>query len=176
MGTIASYRIPEPHCPPLVTPVKELLETETRKCALYKEYPTEVLKSFMSMVGKCTRVQHMVIERAEEICFSRFPLIQCGPQCHPKPSKLISKKISFTWLPRGRVADLYLKRLFPVLNCLNSRARLNPSAPQSCAPISSSYISSLGYPLTHEMSSSLPVPVKTPVVPNGKYYLPNRSN
>jgi len=168
--TIASYRIPEPHCSPLVTPVKELLETETRKCALYKEYPTEVLKSFMSMVGKCTRVQHMVIERAEEICFSRFPLIQCGPQCHPKPSKLISKKISFTCLPRGRVADLYREKVVSGIELPELKSKVESFStsilvPQSCATISSSYISSLGYPLTHEMSSSLPVPVKTPVVP-----------
>jgi len=137
---IASYRISDPHCSPLQGSIKEKLATETKNCAKYHEIPTEVYKTFIASVGQCSRTEHMVLERSEEVCISRLPVLQCGAQCTPKPRQLVSKKVSFTCMKRGRIAELYREKAIqglelPELKNKHESFATSILVPQSCVSV-----------------------------------------
>jgi hypothetical protein len=159
---IASYRVNSPQCSALEGSIKERLETETQQCAKYKEIPTEVFKSFMALVGKCSRHEHMILERVNEICFSRVPVTQCGAQCSPKPRQLVSKKISFTCMKTGRIAELYREKVIqgqelPELKQKPESFSTSILVPQSCVSVIS------GLPMIYNSG----IPSSVPTGPNG---------
>ncbi|QQP55600.1 Vitellogenin 2 [Caligus rogercresseyi] len=147
LAEVAAYRVSSPTCSPLETGIKQKLEAETAQCARFEEIPTEVIKTYTSLVGKCTSQKHMILERGGETCFSTTPVTQCGAQCSPKPKQLISKKFGFTCMKSGRVTELYREKVIqglvlPELKSLPVTFSTAVLVPQSCSSIVSGHPSS----------------------------------
>lgn len=150
---VAAYRVSTPQCSPMDTKIKQILDLETNNCARFQEMPTEVIKTYASIAGKCTRQQHMILERGSETCFSTTPVTQCGAQCSPKPKQLAHKKVGFHCMKSGRLTELYREKVIQglVLPELQSRPITFSTAilvPQSCSSIVS------GHPILSLISSS----------------------
>ncbi|CAB4065638.1 E2F4_5 [Lepeophtheirus salmonis] len=153
MKEVAAYRVSTPQCSPMDTKIKQILDLETNNCARFQEMPTEVIKTYASIAGKCTRQQHMILERGSETCFSTTPVTQCGAQCSPKPKQLAHKKVGFHCMKSGRLTELYREKVIQglVLPELQSRPITFSTAilvPQSCSSIVS------GHPILSLISSS----------------------
>lgn len=108
---VASYRIPSESCPSMRSELKNELWKETEQCSKYKIQPTKVAQGFKINTGKCTLLRHIIMQQSKEVCISKVPVTQCGPSCKASRSELVEKTVDFVCMPKGRVADLYIKKV-----------------------------------------------------------------
>ena len=101
---LASYRVslPSKPCSPLPSHLKEELERESERCIKFSSKPTSGISSYISILseshsGECRKHHHEIVDKhsRNELCFSRIPILECGPSCHPVDMR--EKRVSFTW-------------------------------------------------------------------------------
>jgi len=139
----ASYRvsIPSQSCRPLDRQVEDQLKQENENCSKYTEIPTKMIESFKSEAGPCTMHRHEILERSKELCFSRYPVAECGLLCQPKDQHTVDKRVSITCLDKeSRLAQHYAKKIrtgkvVPELANLPEAMAANLPMPISCEPI-----------------------------------------
>merc|ERR1712001_477087 len=92
---VASYRVslPSKQCSPLPGSIKAELERETEMCVKLSNHRTmgrysssSITSGSISGSEECMRHRHMEQEDIrhgrEVLCFSKRPVLECGPKCH----------------------------------------------------------------------------------------------
>jgi len=98
---VASYMIPSTSCQSMTPSIMSELKVENEQCAKVHVLPTKVAKSYKSATGKCTILNHLILDKVfnhdQYYCISKVPVTKCGPSC--KPDELIEKSVPFTCYP-----------------------------------------------------------------------------
>eukprot|EP00094_Tigriopus_californicus_P013707 TCALIF_13264-PA protein Name:"Similar to Vg Vitellogenin (Apis mellifera)" AED:0.01 eAED:0.01 QI:81/1/0.6/1/1/0.8/5/0/1798 len=139
----ASYRVEHgsENCKPLPKKVEQELIKENEECATYKEIPTKVTGSFKAQAGECTVHRHEIIEKSNELCFSKVPLTECGAQCRPAPEEgLLRKDVDFTCMEKNRMSYHYVEKIrnqqvLRELKTLPTSFSLSKEMPRICVPV-----------------------------------------
>merc|ERR1711862_749189 len=87
------------------------LKKETEMCSKVMVQPTKVAKAYKAATGRCTILRHLTMQRPGKMCFSKFPVTQCGPSCKSQGSEMTVKPVPFTCLPLGRQAEHYMTKV-----------------------------------------------------------------
>merc|ERR1711862_921457 len=87
------------------------LKKETEMCAKVMVQPTKVAKAYKAATGRCTILKHLTMDRPGKMCFSKFPVTQCGPSCKSQGSEMTVKPVPFTCLPLGRQSEHYMTKV-----------------------------------------------------------------
>lgn len=140
---VASYRVPlgSQSCKPLPQDIAELLEKETQsQCVKASHRSTKVVSAYKSSVGsgECTHHAHELIEKSHELCFSKIPLVGCGPLC--RPGGTADKRVAYTCMKKTRYAERIAEKVrrgevVSSLKSLPTTFVLERKLPITCEPV-----------------------------------------
>merc|ERR1712165_638586 len=146
---VASYRVslPSKQCSPLPGHLRAELERETERCIRFSHKPTSGMSSSISILseshsGECRKHHHEIVDKhsRNELCFSRIPILECGPSCHPVDMR--EKRVSFTCMSKSDRRTMHIAEkirrgeVLPELKNLPESFSVERSVPVECKPYS----------------------------------------
>merc|ERR1712088_397598 len=159
---VASYRVslPSKPCSPLPSHLKEELERESERCIKFSSKPTSGISSYISILseshsGECRKHHHEIVDKhsRNELCFSRIPILECGPSCHPVDMR--EKRVSFTCMSNSDRRTMHIAEkirrgeVLPELKNLPESFSVERSVPLSASP-TPSMVPAVATPFTKE--------------------------
>merc|ERR1712038_2238353 len=145
---LASYRVslPSKSCSPLPTQVEEELERENERCMKFSSKPTSGMSSSISILSESLsgsesmKHYHEIVDKhsRNELCFSRIPILECGPSSHPVGVR--EKRVSFTCMSKSDRRTMHIAEkirsgeVLPELKNLPESFSVEKAVPVECKP------------------------------------------
>merc|ERR1712165_369389 len=145
---LASYRVslPSKPCSPLPSHLKEELERESERCMKFSSKPTSGMSSSISILSESLsgsesmKHYHEIVDKhsRNELCFSRIPILECGPSSHPVGVR--EKRVSFTCMSKSDRRTMHIAEkirsgeVLPELKNLPESFSVEKAVPVECKP------------------------------------------
>merc|ERR1712165_102320 len=145
---VASYRVslPSKSCSPLPSQVKEELERESERCVKIFGKPSGGMSSYISTLSESLsgsesmKHYHEIVDKhsRNELCFSRIPILECGPSSHPVGVR--EKRVSFTCMSKSDRRTMHIAEkirsgeVLPELKSLPESFSVEKAVPVECKP------------------------------------------